>query len=198
MLCDSDISRFLRNTTHHRTWCVVLSNLLEVNMTQDTFLSGKLIRLRPLRLSDATLFTKWMNDEKIRPYLLRAFAITKEAEEDWIRENVKLLQFPTSVHFVMEVISGGQPIGVMGMHDINWLHRNCITGTVIGEKKCHGKGYATDAKLVLLRYAFETLGMHKVISHADARNAASIAYSKKCGYHVEGILKEDKWKDGAW
>ena len=167
-------------------------------MTTDTFLTGRFVRLRPLRLSDAPLLTKWMNDEGIRAYLLRAFAITELAEEDWIRENAKQTRYPVSLHFVMEVVKGGAPIGVMGMHGIDWLHRNCVTGTVIGERRYHGKGYASDAKLELLRYAFDTLGMHKVISHADARNAASIAYSERCGYRIEGVLKEDKWKDGAW
>ena len=144
------------------------------------------------------MFVKWMNDEKVRTYLLRAFAITEMAEEAWIAAENKQEQFPVKVNFVMEVVKSGRAIGVMGIHNIDWLHRNCITGTIIGERDCYRKGYAADAKLTLLRYAFDTLGMHKVISHADARNEASIAYSKKCGYHIEGVLKEDKWKDGEW
>ena len=165
-------------------------------MTADTYLSGKLIRLRPMRKSDAALFVKWMNDEKVRPYLVRSFAVTEAAEDAWIAESSKQEQFPVKVNFVMEVIRGGRPIGVMGIQNIDWLHRNCITGTIIGERDCHRKGYAADAKLVLLSYAFNTLGMHKVSSHVDARNEASIAYGKKCGYHIEATLKDDKWKDG--
>ncbi len=90
------------------------------------------------------------------------------------------------------------PIGTIGLHNINWVDRNATTGTVIGEAKHRGKGYSKDAKMVLLEYAFLTLGMHKIISHADARNIASIEYSKSCGYVFESRLKEHLFRNGEW
>jgi RimJ/RimL family protein N-acetyltransferase len=85
----------------------------------------------------------------------------------------------------------------MGLHSIDWVDRNAVTGTIIGTGH-RGKGLATDAKMVLLEYAFLNLGMHKIISHAFSKNVKSIEYSKRCGYEIEGVGKEEIFHGGTW
>ena len=162
------------------------------------FLIGAKTILRPAQLSDVPLFTKWMNDPDTRTYLLRRFPITEIEEKAWVEKISTLNGTPSNLVFVMETKEEGRPIGTMGLHNISWLHRNATTGTIIGEKDCRGQGYASDAKMTLLGYAFESLGLHKIISHAFARNTKSIEYSKRCGYKVEATLKEEIFANGKW
>jgi RimJ/RimL family protein N-acetyltransferase len=165
---------------------------------RNAFLIGTTTFLRPVALTDAPLFASWVNDPETRRYLLRRFPISLPEETSWLEKVSRPGPIPTDIVLVVCVKKTGKAIGTIGLHRINWIDRNATTGTVIGSKSARGKGYATDAKMILLRYAFETLQMHKVISHADAGNAASIAYSKRCGYVVEGLSKEEIYRNGIW
>lgn len=164
----------------------------------NVFLSGQKTVLRPISLSDIPLFTRWMNDPETRKYLLQRFPMTEGAEKAWVEKNSVMLSFPERVVFVIETKAEGKAIGTIGLNSINWINRNTATGTTIGEAEFRGKGYASDAKMTLLKYAFETLGMHKIISRAFATNTKSIEYSKRCGYVVEATLKEEIFSGGKW
>jgi RimJ/RimL family protein N-acetyltransferase len=87
---------------------------------------------------------------------------------------------------------------MMGIHRINWKDRTANTGAFIGEKQYWGKGYGTDAKMVLIDYAFNTLGLRKLSSHVYAFNERSIAYSKHCGYVEEGRLIRQRFIEGEY
>lgn len=162
------------------------------------FLTGKKTILRPVALTDAPLFTTWMNDEETRKYMLRSFPLTEFDEKAWLEKISTLPPNPINVTMVIETIEDQKTIGTIALHNINWIDRRATTGSLIGEKEYRGKGYATDAKMTLLKYAFETLGLHKIVSHAFAKNVKSIEYSKRCGYKVEATLKDEHFRHGAW
>lgn len=164
----------------------------------NVFLTGKTTILRPVHLSDVPTLTSWMNNPDTRKYLTRRFPLSELDEKAWVEKSSILSKHPTDLVFIVETKDEHKPIGTMGLHSINWIDRNAITGTVIGEEVDRGKGYATDAKMTLLQYAFETLGMHKIISFAFAKNIKSIKYSKRCGYVVEATLKDELFHNGQW
>jgi len=157
------------------------------------FLEGKKVILRPPdKEKDLEKFLKWVNDPEVRQFVTVFMPYTKKQEEEWFdkkRENEVVLTVETK---------DGQVIGVIGLHDIKYHHRTATTGTLIGDKESQGKGFGTDAKMVLLNYAFNTLNLRKINSRAFATNQRSINYSKKCGYEVEGILKDEVFVDGKY
>jgi RimJ/RimL family protein N-acetyltransferase len=61
-----------------------------------------------------------------------------------------------------------------------------------------GRGYATDASRVLLRFAFGTLGRHRVTAAIGPENEASIAVVKRLGFTYEGQLRDHVFTNGAW
>ena len=54
----------------------------------------------------------------------------------------------------------------MGLHTIDWKNRHATTGTFIGEEQWRGKCFGTHAKMLLLRWAFDELGLNKIESRA--------------------------------
>jgi len=62
----------------------------------------------------------------------------------------------------------------------------------------HNQGFMTEAIQAVVRYAFETMEMHRIYANTSTENAASIAMLKKVGFVQEGILRQDTWRDGAW
>ena len=62
----------------------------------------------------------------------------------------------------------------------------------------HGHGYMTEAAGAVLRLAFETLDLHRVIANLDARNDASVALCRRLGMREEAHHLEDMWSKGEW
>jgi len=69
-------------------------------------------------------------------------------------------------------------------------------GIMIGEKDCWGKGYGSDAITTLLRYCFEELGMRRVDLITDSENHRAQHAYKKCGFRVEGLMRQYRTKNG--
>jgi len=159
------------------------------------FLRGKKANLRPLnKETDLEDCVRWINDEEVNKYLSLFLPVTKNAEATWFdgHDNDQ-----NNVVLAIETVSG-ELIGVMGLHQINWRDRTATTGAYIGEKKFWGKGYGTEAKMLLLNYAFNTLNLRKINSAVIDYNKASLAYSFKCGYQIEGRRRKQYYKEGRY
>lgn len=61
-----------------------------------------------------------------------------------------------------------------------------------------GKGYAFEAANAVMRMAFETIGLHRVIAELDPRNDRSIALCKRLGMREEAFFVRDLWFRGYW
>ena len=61
-----------------------------------------------------------------------------------------------------------------------------------------GRGFASEAVSRLLDYAFDALGLHRVVAIADCRNAPSVALLERMGMRREGHFIENVWFKGGW
>lgn len=61
-----------------------------------------------------------------------------------------------------------------------------------------GKGFAAEAVSRLLDYAFDVIGLHRVIAIADCRNTPSVALLERLGLRREGHFLENSWLKGGW
>lgn len=158
------------------------------------FLKGKRVHLRPLLRSDVPHLIRWINDPEVRQYLKASTPKTERIEEEWIdRQGKDDRNIICMIETNKEI-----PIGTMGIHGIDWISRTATTGAMIGNKRYWGKGYGSEAKILLLDYAFNVLNLRKICSRAYAFNTRSIAYSKKCGYRIEGRLKKHIYRNGTY
>lgn len=161
---------------------------------QPIFLVGRIVDLRPLSRADIPLITRWINDAEVRDFVSCAFPKTERQEEEWLNK----LDVDDHNIVLGIALKNGRLIGLMGAHGIEWHNRICTTGALIGEKRYWGKGYGTDAKMILLEYLFNTLNMHKVCSGVIAYNKRSLRYSLHCGYKIEGVRKQHIFKRGRY
>ncbi|MBH0169972.1 GNAT family N-acetyltransferase [Fictibacillus sp. 18YEL24] len=63
-----------------------------------------------------------------------------------------------------------------------------------------GKGFATEAGELLLKFGFEDLQLHRIFATCDPRNKGSEKVLKKLDMKLEGIIREsillkDRWRD---
>jgi len=55
-----------------------------------------------------------------------------------------------------------------------------------------GRGYVTEAARAALRFVFEHLQAHRVSLHCDETNVRSARVAERCGFTLEGRIREDK------
>ncbi len=162
------------------------------NPPTPVFLRGKKTLLRPILKSDIPFLLRWVNDPDVREFLASYLPKMEDDEEAWLK---KLTNSTTEIVLVITTLDG-TPIGTMGLHRIEWKDRVATTGALIGEREYWGKGYGTDAKMALLAYAFDELGLHKICSAVSTYNKRSLAYSLHCGYRIEGRRAKHIFKRG--
>ncbi len=89
-------------------------------------------------------------------------------------------------------------IGHVGLYKIDTVARKTEYGILIADKDYKGRGIGTLCTLTLTNYAFKDLGMHKVTAEVLTENKASVAMFTKCGYTIDGTLRDDVFKNGRY
>lgn len=152
--------------------------------------------LRPVNIeTDFESMLRWINDPQVNRFLKARGPITILQEREYVE---KIGKDPSNIIFAIETREDHRLIGTMGIHNIDYPSGNATTGSLIGEKDCWGKGYGTDAKMLLLNYAFNTLNLRRINSSTIAYNERSSRCLQRCGYQLEGILKEYYYREGKY
>lgn len=87
-------------------------------------------------------------------------------------------------------------VGTTTIFHVDREHRRGEIGFALG--RAHwGRGYASDAVTLLIRFAFEQLELHRLEADPDPQNLASIKVLEKQGFKHEGLLRERYFLDGA-
>lgn len=79
-------------------------------------------------------------------------------------------------------------LGGSGFHNIDWI----VPAVEIGywaAVAAQGHGFISEAVDVLTEFAFRTLAANRVSIHCDPRNERSRRVAERCGYQLEGRLR---------
>ncbi len=82
---------------------------------------------------------------------------------------------------------GGELLGVVDLHDIDWDNGHGRIGYWLAEQHM-GQGIMTRAVRVLAEYAFEALDLHRVEIHVATENERSRHIPERLGFTMEGVL----------
>ena len=157
-------------------------------------LKGEGVRLVPI---DRTLHFEnaliWMNDPEVTASLEFNLGMTRRQEEAFFDR----VEGPNDTDFVWAILDGHEAhVGFIGLHAIHWRHRSAKGGIVLGERSAWGGGLATASVRIRTRFAFETLGLHRIEGHTV--NPAMRRVYEKAGYTREGTIREAFWREGSW
>lgn len=182
----------------YQCWCLrsLTADTMEHPMSElrVVFIKGWRTDLCPVEDTEVPQLTFGVNDPDTRLYMGNVFPLTKKEEVEWQLNLAK--RKPNNVVLVMRVDGG--VIGTIGLHNIDWIARTAFTGTMIWSADHRGKGYATEAKMLLLDYAFNTLNLRKIYSEVLGANEASLKYAAKCGYEEEARLPKHYFREGKY
>jgi len=156
------------------------------------------IFLRALQLTDLEATQKWHGDEDLYRTLAGPFRfVSLEAEQEWLQSKTRYSN--QEVNMAICLAETRQPIGLISVREIDWIsRRGHFTGLFIGDSEFHGKGFGTEALNLLLHHCFCDLGLNRIFGYALEDNEASLKMVQKCGFKIEGILKQHIFKDGVF
>lgn len=156
---------------------------------QNIILEDDFVMLRPLQESDVeNLLEISINEPETWEYsLVRANG--RENLENYIQIALKAKENKTEFPFIVFDKKSGKYAGSTRFYDIQLLFKTLQLGYTWYGKDFRGTGLNKHCKLLLLQFAFETLGMERVEFRADNNNQRSIAAMKSIGCKVEGVLR---------
>ena len=166
-------------------------------------LSGSLVRLEPLAIEHAAGY-------------LAAAGSGAEAEEAfrWMKVPAPASVEDAQTHIATALAargrgerfayaqldaSTGEVIGTTSLYDIVPALRTLAIGHTWLGPRWWRRGHNTESKLLLLRYAFDTLGAARVVWHTDINNVRSQEAIARLGAVREGELRKHRLRqDGSW
>jgi RimJ/RimL family protein N-acetyltransferase len=163
-----------------------------------TRIESERLILRRFKDSDLAPFMAYRNDPEVAKYQDWDSCEEQEARA-FIREaGAARVGVPGEwFGFAIESKETGALLGDCALRvDEHEPYRAEIGFTLAREHQ--GRGFASEAVSRLLEYAFDTLGLHRVVAIADCRNAPSVALLERVGMRREGHFLENLWFKGGW
>jgi len=159
---------------------------------------GEKICLRAYKQEDIQIATSFVNDKELKKLLVTdiPFPMSLWEEDEWIKSQKSNKN--GEYNFAIEDIKTKRYIGGCGIQNVNWLTRVATVGIMIGDKDYLGKGYGTDAMKVLVKFIFQDMNIRKIRLSTFSFNIRAQKSYEKCGFKVEGILKDEVFKDGKY
>ena len=153
------------------------------------------IYLQSISEKDTTMVLRWRNSDIVKQRFIYRLDITPEEHQRWLDNKVKTGEV---VQFVIYLLENGKPIGSVYLQNVDYVHKKAEYGIFIGEKEALGKGYGTDAAKLVIRYAFEEMGLHKLYLRVISDNEYAIRSYRRAGFETESVMRDEIFVDGHY
>ena len=161
---------------------------------------GDTIKIRKLKLSDADDVYRNIKDKEIVKYTENIpHPYHKQDATRFIRRSWRKIESKKAYNFCITLKENNKVIGGVGLGvgDIDWKNKNAEIGYWLG-KKYWGQGLASEAVKLIVKFGFEQLKLHRIYGIVSEENIASQKVLEKCGFKLEGELKEEFYRDKKW
>lgn len=154
------------------------------------------ICLAELREGDAELLTAWQWD----PLFLAN--VSEDAFHPFQAENWQELFADVESNeqfcFTIRKVKDDELVGFVSLAEVQFKNRNAKLGIGIPWEGYRGLGYGKEALELILAFAFDHLGLHKVRLSVHSYNEPAIRLYEKVGFIREGINREGVFLKGQW
>ncbi len=158
-------------------------------------IEGQLIALGPVRRDLVPTYQRWVNDfGTARTLALPPGPMSEDAETDWFERVAR--QGSSDVSFTIYDRESWRPVGITGLHQIDFRNRTASFGLLIGEPDARGRGFGTEATRLMLDYGFVALGLNNVMLSVYEFNLAARRAYEKAGYREIGRRRQARWMGG--
>ncbi|MGD8190750.1 GNAT family N-acetyltransferase [Brevibacillus ginsengisoli] len=159
------------------------------------FLEGNRVYLRPIGLDDTELYFRMLYNRETRRLTGTQKHFTKEQIARYIEGKS---QDSSSVLLLIALHETDEVIGDIALQGIDSYNRNCNLRIAIDQERFQGKGYGSEAILLLLDYGFGILNMHRIELNVFSFNERASHVYEKLGFQQEGVQRDALYYNHAY
>jgi RimJ/RimL family protein N-acetyltransferase len=151
------------------------------------------LRLRTFKLADAPALARLAGDRAIADTMISIpHPYTLAMARSWIRAQADERAAGRAIHWA--IARRTSLAGAISLRDFDWEHSQVELSLWIGRRHW-GKGYASEAVVAVVQFAFASLGINRIYAHHMSRNPASGKVLGRAGFRREGLLRQRviKW-----
>jgi [ribosomal protein S5]-alanine N-acetyltransferase len=156
-------------------------------------LTGERVVLRELEPADAADLFAFRSDPEVQRYnsapmqdLAEAAALIDELRAEYAARR--------AVHWAVTLHGDFRVLGLMGLVGWEKYHSRAEIGYDL--RRDHwGRGLATDAVRVILRFGFARLDLHRIEAQTIADNHGSVRLLQRLGFKLEGVRRAYSWEE---
>lgn len=152
--------------------------------------------LRELQLDDVEARYQWCLDKEVTKHLNmpdKYPPFSKDETRKWMEMCIN----KTNGYDQKAILDqDNNHIGWIDLKNFDNLNKHAELGIAIGDKNYWGKGFGLAAMLEMLKYGFNELNLNKIWLRVEIDNEKAIKSYKRIGYVEEGILRQDRLRNG--
>jgi RimJ/RimL family protein N-acetyltransferase len=160
-------------------------------------LKGNFVGLRAIERDDLSILLEFRNKPEYRRYFREYRELSMENQNVWYGETV--MKDPKTVMFSIIELDSERLLGACGLCYIDWINKNADFSIYIGADNLYiDDKFAPDAGLVMARYGFEELGLHRLWAEIYDFDDLKRKFFENFGFKLEGRHRETHWSEGKW
>ncbi|WP_238655812.1 GNAT family N-acetyltransferase [Paenibacillus piscarius] len=159
-------------------------------------LTGNVIRLEPLTAQHKPELTQVLNDPQIWEYTWRKIGSAEQAGQ-LVDTALANQAAGKDIPYVMIEQASGRIVGTTRMMHLDLTHRGAEIGCTWIAPEFWRTAVNTEAKLLLLEYGFEVLGLIRVEFTIVSNNLRSQRAVERIGAVREGVLRKHRITPGG-
>jgi RimJ/RimL family protein N-acetyltransferase len=159
-------------------------------------LNGKQVTLRELRASDAPSLFALLTTEEVSRFISPP-PTTVEGFERFIAWTLRQRAAGTYACFAITLVGHDTAIGIFQVRETEPGFGTAEWGFALGSP-FWGTGVFQDGAELVLRFVFETLGVHRLEARAALKNGRGSGALRKVGAVQEGVLRKSFLRNGEY
>ena len=120
------------------------------------------VRLRAVEPEDLELLYKWENEEADWKQSNTLVPYSRYILKRYIAYSHRPLFETGQLRLMIDVMPEKRTVGTVDLYDFDHFHMRAGIGILIADPAERQKGYASAALKCIIRYAFETIGLHQL------------------------------------
>lgn len=156
------------------------------------------IYFRALEIKDAIPINKMRTIKEYEELIIgpKRF-VSIEREKKWV-EDLIMRDYQDRNYVAICEKETNEFIGYTSVSDIDYRNNKCFWSGIKILPEFAGKGYGTQAALLILKYIFEELGIERCIAMCIEDHIAAKKMMEKVGFIIEGLMRHFVFKNGEY